>query len=307
MHHNNTDSLTATVLKEVLKETKSLHRWRLFGRFIWFLIIIMIIFLVAGASENKEKDSLSPHIAVVSLHGVISQGSDASVENFIPLLEKAFKEKNAKTIFIDANSPGGSPVQSAIINDAIARLKIKYPKPVVAVISDLCASGCYYAIAGVDKIISHQASIVGSIGVRLESFDLRGLMEKIGVKQRLLTAGENKAIINPFGELTQQNKQHLQDLIDKSHAEFITAVERGRGSKLDETNPDLFSGLVWIGTDSVDLGLVDELSDIYNEAENYDTSKLVRYEKEQTFYEQLLNAISGFGLQTYSSIQAKYQ
>lgn len=318
MHHD-THDLTSGVLKEILKETRSMRRWRFVNRLVWLVAIMMIGggLLLSGkllsngrsfvSTHTADNHKLTPHIAVVSMHGVISQGSPVSIKSFIPILEKAFEAENSVAVFINANSPGGSPVQSAVINDAIARLKKKYNKPVIAVISDLCASGCYYAIAGVDKIVAHNSSIIGSIGVRLESYDLRQLIEKIGIKQRLLTAGENKAILNPFAEFTDKHRTHLQALIDESHNEFILAVEEGRGAKLDETNPDLFSGLIWLGAESIELGLVDELGDLYTEAENYSSHRLVYYQRDKSFVEEVLGAISQFNFEPSNALQAQYR
>lgn len=307
MHSYSNDPITSQVLKEVLKEAKSIRRWRLFSRLFWLLLILSLLgmsTLWINSDKIDEADILTPHIAVVSLHGIISQEAPVSITRFIPILERAFKAEQSVAVFIDANSPGGSPVQSAVINDAINRLKENYNKPVIAIVSDLCTSGCYYAIAAVDKIVAHHSSIIGSIGVRLESYDFRGLMEKIGVKQRLLTAGENKDLLNPFAEFKEKDQEHLQGLIDESHNEFILAVEKGRESKLDESNPDIFSGLVWLGTESMELGLIDELGDIFSEAENQSSNKLVYYEKEKSVIEQLLTALSHISFNSFTSLQA---
>jgi protease-4 len=155
------------------------------------------------------------------------------------------------------NSPGGSPVQAQSIFDEMKRLRQKYPEiPLYAVVEDLCASGGYYVAVGADKIFVAKGSIVGSIGVRMDNFGVVGLMEKIGVERRLITAGKNKALLDPFLPLEESHKQIAVDLINEIHHQFIAAVKEGRGKRLKES-PDMYSGLIWTGTKSVELGLAD--------------------------------------------------
>jgi protease-4 len=201
------------------------------------------------------------HTALITLKGTISAGSDASSENIDAALEAAFSDPNTAGIVLQINSPGGSPVESGIIYRNIRRMRAAHPKiPLYAVIGDVGASGAYYIAASADKIYVDQASIVGSIGVIMDGFGFTGLMDKLGVERRVQTAGLNKAIGDPFSPQTDAQKQHIQQMLDQIHQQFIQAVKDGRGSRLHET-PDMFSGLFWTGAQSIELGLADDLGD----------------------------------------------
>jgi protease-4 len=155
------------------------------------------------------------------------------------------------------NSPGGSPVQAQTIYDEMKRLRQKHPEiPLYAVIEDVCASGGYFVAAGADQIYVGKASIVGSIGVLMNGFGFTGLMEKLGIERRLITAGENKGMLDPFSPFDEKDKEHIKKLMGDIHEQFITVVKEGRGKRLKES-PEIFSGLVWTGQRSVDLGLAD--------------------------------------------------
>jgi protease-4 len=129
---------------------------------------------------------------------------------------------------------------------------------VYAVISDICASGCYYVVAAADKIYANKASIVGSIGVLMDGFGFVEAMQKLGIERRLLTAGENKALLDPFSPLNPRHRRYFQEMLKDIHTQFIDQVKEGRGDVL-ANNKDIFSGLVWTGDKAKELGLVDEL------------------------------------------------
>jgi len=193
------------------------------------------------------------------VRGVIGPGSDASADKVMLALQAAFKDKNTQGVVMRINSPGGSPVQAQNIFDEVKRLRKKYPStPLYVVVEDLCASGGYYVAAAADRIYVAKGSIVGSIGVRIDSFGVVGLMEKLGVESRMITAGKNKAMLDPFQPMDQAHRQYMTGLIDEIHGQFIAAVKEGRGKRLKET-PDMFSGLIWSGVKSVELGLADGL------------------------------------------------
>jgi protease-4 len=197
------------------------------------------------------------HTALVEINGVIAPGSDASAEKIMTALQAAFKDKNTQGVVLRINSPGGSPVQAQSIFDEMRRLRQKYPEThLYVVVEDLCASGGYFVAAAAEKIYVAKASIVGSIGVRMDGFGVVGLMEKIGVERRLITAGKNKALLDPFLPLEESHKQIVVNLVNEIHEQFIAAVREGRGKRLKET-PDMFSGLIWSGEKSVELGLAD--------------------------------------------------
>ena len=241
---------------EALKEQRRSRRWGIFFKLLTFAYITVAVLLAFDWKERPGgKDGR--HTALVEIGGIIAPGTDSSAEKVITALNAAFKDKGTQGVVVRINSPGGSPVQSQSIYDEMRRLRQKYPAiPLFAVVEDLCASGGYYVAVGADRIFVSKSSIVGSIGVRLDGFGVTGLMEKIGVERRLLTSGENKAMLDPFLPVDEKQKEHAQKLIEEVHQQFIAAVREGRGKRLKE-NPDLFSGLIWSGAKSVELGLTD--------------------------------------------------
>ena len=241
---------------EALKEQRRARRWGIFWKLLAFAYVTVLIVLAVDwkdAGEFKDRR----HTALVEIKGIIAPGTDASAEKVALALQAAFKDKGTQGVVLRINSPGGSPVQSQSIYDEMRRLRVKYPNiPLYAVVEDLCASGGYYVAAAADRIYVAKGSIVGSIGVRMDNFGVVGLMEKLGVERRLLTAGKNKALLDPFLPLEESHRQIAVDLIGEIHAQFIAAVKAGRGKRLKET-PDMFSGLIWSGAKSVELGLAD--------------------------------------------------
>lgn len=244
-----------------LQEQRSRRRWGVFFKVLGFAYLIVLLVVLSGVaggpSHSKEK-----HTALVDLRGVIDSDGDTSAESVVAALNDAFKEANAMGVILRINSPGGSPVQSSIIYDEIKRLRAKYPdKPIHVVVEDVCASGGYFVAAAADKIYVNRASIVGSIGVLMDGFGFSGAMDKLGVERRLLTAGDNKGFLDPFSPQDQRHRKHAQVLLDDIHQQFIDVVRKGRGNRLRET-PELFSGLMWTGQQSVALGLVDDFGTV---------------------------------------------
>ncbi|HLO63634.1 MAG TPA: S49 family peptidase [Azonexus sp.] len=238
-----------------LDEQRAKRRWGIAFKIIGFAYLLAVLIAVvdwgAGA-EHQER-----HTAMVNLIGTIEAKGDASAENLVAALNSAFEEKNAVGVILRINSPGGSPVQAGIVNDEIRRLRAKFPdKPLYAVVEDMCASGGYYVAAAADNIYVNKASIVGSIGVLMDGFGFTGTMDKLGVERRLLTAGENKGFLDPFSPQAPQHKAHAMSLLDDIHKQFIDVVKTGRGKRLKET-PEMFSGLMWTGAQSIQLGLAD--------------------------------------------------
>ena len=243
-----------------LEEQKTARRWGIFFKlagFAYLLVVLVAVIDWGGSPEHKER-----HTAMVSLNGVIEAKGEASAENLIAALNAAFEEKNSVGVVLRINSPGGSPVQAGMVNDEIRRLRAKYPdKLLYAVVEDMCASGGYYVAAAADRIYVNKASIVGSIGVLMDGFGFTGAMDKLGVERRLLTAGENKGFLDPFSPQAAQHKAHAQVLLDDIHRQFIDVVKQGRGDRLKET-PEMFSGLMWTGAQSVQLGLADDFGSV---------------------------------------------
>jgi protease-4 len=241
-----------------LTEQRRARRWGIF--FKLFFAAYLVLILVLAQSDNWSGKALTTnHTALVDVEGVISADSLANADNVISGLRAAFENKSTQGVVIRANSPGGSPVQAGYINDEIKRLRAKYPKtPLYAVIGDMCASGCYYVVAAADKIYADKASIVGSIGVLMNGFGFVDTMKKVGVERRLMTAGEHKGFLDPFGPVKPAEAKHAQQMLDEIHQQFIETIRQGRGAALKETK-DMFSGLFWTGEDAIKMGLVDSL------------------------------------------------
>jgi len=246
---------------------KTERRGRWFSNLLKLGVAIYLVGTVAllsqGMNNNTLTENLKSHVASVHITGPIMPETLTSAEVIIPLLQDAFKNEHSKAVMLQVNSPGGSAVQSGLIYDEIVRLKGLYPtKPIYTVAEDLCASGCYYIASATDKIFADKASIVGSIGVRFDGFGVTGLMEKIGIENRSLAAGEHKRLMDPFAPADVEAQKHLQlHVLARTHEQFKKAVRDGRGNRLKET-PDLFTGLVWIGDEAMTMGLIDGLGDI---------------------------------------------
>ena len=242
-----------------LLEQRRARQWSIFFRLLTLIFMFIVLFAFMGWFNKSEAPIAGKHTALVELRGVLADGGDASADRVINGLREAFKDKNTKGVILLINSPGGSPVQAGYINDEIRRLRMKYPQtPLYAVVEDICASGGYYVAVAADKIFVDKASIVGSIGVLMDSFGFTGTMEKLGVERRLLTAGENKGFLDPFSPVNSSQKEYAQKMLNEIHQQFITVVRQGRGKRLKET-PDMFSGLVWSGEKSIRLGLADAI------------------------------------------------
>ncbi len=242
-----------------LDEARRARRWGIFFKLLTFayLFTLLVLMLPPDLSPASLKDK--GHTALVELDGVIAADKKASADNIVAGLRNAFENKKTKGVIIRINSPGGSPVQAGYINDEIRRLKAKYPDiPLYAVITDVCASGGYYVAVAADKIYADKGSIVGSIGVLMNGFGFVETMEKLGVERRLLTAGEHKGIMDPFSPVKEEERRHVQGMLDQLHQQFIRVVKDGRGDRL-QGGDELFSGLFWSGEESVKLGLVDGL------------------------------------------------
>ncbi|MEP6702169.1 MAG: S49 family peptidase [Betaproteobacteria bacterium] len=245
-----------------LKEQRAARQWGIFFKLIGFGLFVVVLGTLLGWFETRDGTSSGKHTAIVELSGVIEPDGRASAENIIAGLQAAFKDKDTQGVILRINSPGGSPVQSGQINDEMRRLKAKYPNtPLYAVVEDVCASGGYYVAVAADKIYVNKASLVGSIGVILDGFGVVGAMEKIGVERRVQTAGSNKAFLDPFSPASPEQQKYAQQMLDEIHKQFIDVVKAGRGARLKET-PELFSGLVWNGARSIEMGLADELGSV---------------------------------------------
>jgi protease IV len=245
-----------------VQEQRRARYWGIFFKLLLFTYLFLLLFLWLGWIGKKDVSSTGRHTALVELRGVIGPESAASADNVIAGLQAAFKDKYTQGVILRINSPGGSPVQAGHINDEVKRLRAKYPNiPLYAVVEDICASGGYYVAVAADHIYVDKGSIIGSIGVLMDGFGFTGLMDKLGIERRLLAAGENKGFLDPFSPIRENQVQYAETMLEEIHKQFITVVRQGRGQRLKET-PELFSGLLWVGTRSVELGLADEIGSV---------------------------------------------
>ena len=240
-----------------IKEQRSARRWGIFFKLLTFAYVTMVLSFAIDWKGKAEGMTDGKHTALVEVSGIIGPGTDSSAERVTAALQAAFKDSGTRGVVVRVNSPGGSPVQSQNIYDEMRRLRTKHPAiPLYVVVEDLCASGGYFVAAGADRIYVSKSSLIGSIGVRMDGWGVTGLMDKLGVERRLLTAGENKGFLDPFLPVDEKQKMHAQSMLNEIHQQFISVVREGRGKRLKETS-DIFSGLIWTGQKSVDLGLAD--------------------------------------------------
>ena len=277
------------VLLAHVQEQRRARRWGNFWRFITFAFVLGAFwFSSMGGGTHMVASPTMRHTAMIDLHGVIDFGSPASAELVSDSLREAFKNSHAAGIILRINSPGGSPVQSGIVFDEIRRLKAEHKdKPVIAVVEDVAASGGYYIASAADFIYVNQASLVGSIGVRMDSFGFTEALKKLGVERRVLTAGENKAMLDPFLPMDPKQRAAVQSMINDVHGQFIAAVKQGRGDRLKPT-PELFSGMVWTGAKSIELGLADGLGTVDSVARDViKAEEVIDYTLQPNFAERL--------------------
>lgn len=268
-------------------EQRRARRWGIFFKSLGFIYLFALLFVGFGWIGKKEPALASKHTALIELSGVIAADTEASAEKITSGLQEAFKDKRTQGIVLRINSPGGSPVQAGYINDEIRRLRAKYPTiPLYAVVEDICASGGYYVAVAADKIFVDKASIVGSIGVLMDGFGFVGTLDKLGVERRLITAGREKGFLDPFSPLIQQQKDHAEKMLSEIHGQFIDVVKKGRGKRLKD-DPDLFTGLVWTGQRSIELGLADEIGNVdYVAREIIKADQVVDFTAKETFLER---------------------
>jgi protease-4 len=277
---------------EALAEQRRGRRWGIFFKLLGFGYLVVILGLAMDWGQGEKFADGARFTALVDLSGVIKAKGDANAENVISALQAAFDDKHTAGVILRINSPGGSPVQSGIINDEIRRLRAAHPEiPLHVVVEDVCASGGYYVAAAADKIYVDKASIVGSIGVLMDGFGFTGTMEKLGVERRLLTAGESKGFLDPFSPQNESHKDHAKQMLGEIHQQFIDVVRKGRGKRLKET-PDMFSGLMWSGARSIELGLADGYGTVDSVARDvFKASDIRDFSVKQNFAEKFAKQI----------------
>ncbi len=293
------DKALNSIVSTLLEERKRDYRNRIIFRSLLFIAFLSLIFF---APINKDINMSAPHIALIEINGLISSETPASAENIIPLLNQADENSSAKAIIIKINSGGGSATQSKIIFDEISKIKKKSDKKIISVIEDVGASGGYYIAMAADEVIAAETSIVGSIGVRLDSYDVRSLFSKLGIKSRTIYSGENKLILDPFHKLTSDQYNHVKNLTNEIHNQFITDLFESRKDKINPEDKLVYSGLFYTGVQAKDIGLVDEISSIYNlKNDKYKNIKIHKYNSNDNIFNQLIKTYiyNFFQLKTY--------
>src|SRR5581483_2747350 len=290
-----------------LKEQRRSRMWGIFFKLLFFAYLTILVLLTVdwkGAAEMAGKR----HTAMVEINGIIAPGADASAEKINASLQAAFEDKGTQGVILRINSPGGSPVQAQTIYDEMHRLRKKYPEiPLYVVVEDICASGGYFIAAAADRIYVGKASLVGSIGVLMNGFGFTGLMDKLGIERRLITAGQHKGFLDPFSPEKPEETAFARQLAEEIHQQFIAAVREGRGKRLKET-PDMFSGLIWTGQKSVELGLADGIGSLDSVARDVvKAEEIVDYTVKEGFAEKvakrfgasLANSLADIALRSY--------
>ncbi len=253
------DPLTKELTHALMHDRKISRRWKNIRFFIWIFILLLYAILIFGPSTSSfsKKDEHKPYVSLLRLKGVIMAGNNFSARRVVPQLIKAFSDKKSKGVVLVINSPGGSPVQSAIIHDKIMQLKKQYKKKVVVIGQDALASGAYLVATAADKIYVNKDTLTGSIGVIMGGFGFTDAIEKLGITRRVFIAGKNKDRLDPFKPMTEKDKQKIQSVLDQVHQNFVQYVEQGRKGRLHGNPAELFSGDFWTGEQAVKLGLVD--------------------------------------------------
>jgi protease-4 len=292
------------LLAEALREQRVRRRWGVFFKLLGFAYVAAILWWLFDVGSVGEPKARGPHTAVIAIEGQIGPGARANADNTIEALRAAFKDKGARGIVLRINSPGGSPVQAGLIYDEIRRLRAERKDVAVyAVIEELGASAAYYVAAAADKVYVNRASLVGSIGVLIDGFGFTGAMEKLGIERRLLTAGANKGLLDPFSPMTDAQRAHAQSLLDDIHQQFIAAVRGGRGENLKSSH-ELFSGLIWTGAQSIKLGLADDFGSVQSVARDViKAPELVDYTRRENILDRVARRVGAeFGAALRASL-----
>ena len=287
-----------------LTEQRRSRRWNIFFKILIFVYLFMVFWLYQGRQLGESSLVDGEHTALVEIQGVIADNAEANADSVVTALRNAFKSKGTRGVILRINSPGGSPVQAGYINDEIRRLRGEHPNiPVYAVVTDICASGGYYIAVAADNIYADKASIVGSIGVVMSgaaTFGFTEAMKKLGIERRQLAAGDNKAMLDPFSPLREDEVAHTRALLGNIHQQFINVVKQGRGDRLKGDDQLLFNGLFWTGEQAVELGLIDGLSSSSAVARDLiGVEKIVDYTRHPTPFERFadrLGMVMGKGL-----------
>ena len=293
------------MLAASLKEQRARRRWGIFFKLAGIALFISMFVMMHSEFTTTETVPSEPHAALIRITGTIQSDSRVSADNIIKALQKAYNEKNTVGVILRISSPGGSPVQAGQIHDEILRLrKLNPSKPLHVVVEEICASGGYYIAVAANNIYVDKASVVGSIGVMINGFGFADLIHNVGIERRLITSGKNKGFMDAFSRQDEEQRQYAQGLIDEVHQQFIDVVKNGRGNRLAD-NSDIFSGLIWTGSQAIELGLVDEFGNVESVARNvFKTKTIVDYTEEERLTDRLFRKLGysiGEGIVKYGS------
>ena len=291
------NNIVKSLVDSLIKERESERKFKIIGRMLIFglflLVTISVMFSSSGSSYSKD------HVAIININGQISSDGPVNVQNIIPHIEKAVNNSSCLGVILKINSPGGSATQSKIIFDEINKFKKINDKKIYTVIEDVGASGGYYIAASGDMIFANASSIVGSIGVRLDSFNVSSLMENLGIESQVISSGEDKTMLDPFNKLTEKHRLHLKTLLTSIHNQFISDIQKSRSSKINENN--VFTGLFWTGTEALKIGLIDEIASVYDVNEEYfNNIELITYNKEDNFFKDLMKTAIEISLDDFT-------
>ena len=275
------------IVNTLISERKRDYRNKIIFRVIFILFFVFAILILP---MSKNINFSQPHIAVIEINGLIASETSSSADRIVPLLKKASSNENSKAIVIKVNSGGGSATQSKIIFDEIKKLKKDINKDIISIIEDVGASGGYYIAMAADEVFASETSIVGSIGVRLDSYDVRSFFNKLGIKSRTIYSGDNKLILDPFHELTSNQYNHVKQLTEQIHLQFINDLKQSRKDRLAK-DESIYSGLFYTGVEAKNLGLIDGISSIYDlKAERYDNIPLQKYNRDNDILNNIIKS-----------------
>lgn len=284
------DSALTVAVRELTGELRRRRRWRLLLPALGAALLLLILLAQFGVGRV---DAVGPHVARVDIYGVILPEAPANADWVGEALREAFEAPQARAVLLHLDSPGGSPVQAQRVHAEIARLRAAHPdKPVYAVAGDLCTSAAYYIAMAADEIYASESSIVGSIGVLAGGFGFVEALRKLGIERRLTTAGERKAMLDPFLPEDPADRAHLQQLVDELHGQFVAAVKRARGARLTAPDAAVFDGRFWTGRQARTLGLVDGFGDVRDVArDRVGVEEIVNYTYEEELVERLADRL----------------
>lgn len=292
MSETDNNEVSTTLIRELLKENRSARRWKNIRFAFWFVLFAYAIISIFGymgkTSLSSSATSSKKYVALIRVDGMIAPDRDFSAEQVLPILQDAFTDKNAEGVVIDINSPGGTPVQSSIIHDAIVSLKKEHNKKVIVVGEDMLTSGAYFVSVAADKIYVNPSSITGSIGVIMKGFGFVDAMKKVGVERRVYTAGTAKDRLDPFLPQNPDDLKKIDAVMSEVHQNFVKAVQEGRKGKLKGDPAALFNGDFWSGQGALDLGLVDGLGNLNDVMKKeFGTTEYKEYGGSSNFFRML--------------------